>query len=151
MLPPSASLGDNKSMNSEALLIVDFPGHDRIEAQKVGSAWQFKVIGCVALQKEMKHRSTEQSDLLQWSLPTGVGHCDLLIRELILRARGEWKLPYEEVELCHCRNVPTDVVDQAILSGAHECARVSSATSASTACGTCRPDVQKMINYRLGR
>ena len=138
-------------MNTDTTLIVDFPGHDRIEAEKVGSAWKFKVIGCVALQKEVAQRSSAEADLMQWSLPVGVDHCDLLIRELILRARGEWKLPFEEAELCHCRNVPTEVVDQAILSGAHECARVSSATSASTACGTCKPDVQKMINYRLGR
>ena len=74
----------------------------------------------------------------------------ILFRELILRAQGKWQLPYESEELCHCRAVPTAVVDRAICAGAHTSRQVSEQTSASTACGTCRPDVEAMIKWRLG-
>lgn len=83
--------------------------------------------------------------------PTGTSPSDLLLRELILRARQEWQFPYNEDECCHCRAVPTAVVDQAICYGAHTPAKVSALTSASTACGSCRPDVEAIIRYRLGK
>lgn len=130
-------------------LVVDFPGRDRIEARGEGVQTETRVLGCVALQEKVKALAKADPDPAKWPMPEGTDHNDLLIREFILRARGEWKFPYADAELCHCRSVPTEVVDQAILAGAHTCVNVSSRTSASTACGTCRPDVQKIIDYRL--
>ena len=82
--------------------------------------------------------------------PHGASVGALLIREAILKAQGNWTPPYCEEELCHCRGIPTEKVDLAILSGAHTPRQVSAQTSASTACGTCRPNVEAMISYRLG-
>lgn len=76
-------------------------------------------------------------------------HSSILLRELILRLRQEFKLPYDETELCHCRAVPTAVVDRAIVSGAHTVQAVARVTSAGTSCGTCKPDTEKLIEYRL--
>lgn len=73
----------------------------------------------------------------------------LLLREAVLRAQGQWQLPYSEEELCHCRMIATSKVHQAILVGAHTTQQVSAETSASTACGTCRPDVQDLLDYIL--
>ena len=84
-------------------------------------------------------------------LPEGSGHAVLLLREVLLKAQGRWSFPYQEEELCHCRAVPTKKVDEAIVSGCHTPEDVSRATRASTSCGTCRPDVNAIINYRLGR
>lgn len=84
-------------------------------------------------------------------LPEGETPAALLMRELILKAQSKWALPYTEVELCHCRAIPTEKVDQAIVYGAHRPEVVSRRTSASTACGTCRPDVQSILNYRLNK
>jgi bacterioferritin-associated ferredoxin len=84
-------------------------------------------------------------------LPAGVSAGELCLREVILKARGEWNYPYKEVELCHCRGVDTEVVDQAICNGAHTPRKVSELTSASTACGTCRPDVEAILKFRLGK
>src|SRR5690349_12642395 len=81
--------------------------------------------------------------------PSGNSGPELMLRELILKAKGEWKFPYQEAELCHCRAVPLEVVDQAIMHGAHTPEIVSRWTSASTACGTCRKDVTAILNYRL--
>lgn len=81
-------------------------------------------------------------------LPTGTSGAELLLREVILKAQGRWQYPYEEEELCHCRAVPTKVVDSAILQGATRPELVSRWTSASTACGTCRKNVEAIIAYR---
>ena len=92
-----------------------------------------------------------EGDLQKLSLPEGVSPAALCLRELILKAKGEWSYPYESEELCHCRAVPTIVVDQAICVGAHTPRKVSDLTSASTACGTCRPDVESILIFRLGK
>lgn len=79
----------------------------------------------------------------------GSDHVSMLIRELILRARNSFELPYKDVELCHCRAVPTEVVDRAIVSGCHTVQSVARMTSAGTSCGTCKPDTESLIAYRL--
>ena len=82
-------------------------------------------------------------------VPSGRSGPELMLKELILKAQGQWQYPYGEDELCHCRAVPTEVVDRAILLGAHTPELVSRWTSASTACGTCRKDVTNILQYRL--
>lgn len=79
----------------------------------------------------------------------GADHVSVLIREMILRAREKFALPYADVELCHCRAVPTEVVDRAIISGCHTVQSVARMTSAGTSCGTCKPDTESLIAYRL--
>ncbi len=84
-------------------------------------------------------------------LPEGTSIEAICLREALLKLKGEWNYPYTEEELCHCRAVPTAVVDQAICTGAHTTRQVSERTSASTACGTCRPDVEAILKFRLGK
>jgi bacterioferritin-associated ferredoxin len=88
--------------------------------------------------------------LSELPIPKGKSLGEILLRELFLRAKGEWNFPYNEQDVCHCRVIPTAIVDAAIVCGAHTPREVSEQTSASTACGTCRPDVEAMIKYRLG-
>lgn len=76
-------------------------------------------------------------------------HVAILLRELVLRARDQFALPYKDAELCHCRAVPTEVVDRAIISGCHSVQSVARMTSAGTSCGTCKPDTESLIAYRL--
>ena len=89
------------------------------------------------------------STLANICMPQGKSREDLCVREALLKLKGEWDFPYKEEELCHCRAVLTEVVDQAICAGAHTPKKVSAMTSASTACGTCRPEVETIIKYRL--
>lgn len=81
-------------------------------------------------------------------IPTGPDHVSILIREIVLRARDQFELPYRDAELCHCRAVPTAVVDRAIVSGCHSVESVAKMTSAGTSCGTCKPDTESLIAYR---
>lgn len=82
-------------------------------------------------------------------IPTANDHSSILIRELVMKARGVFELPFQGEELCHCRAVPTSVVDRAIVGGCHTVQSVARMTSAGTSCGTCKPDTESLIAYRL--
>ncbi len=107
-------------------------------------------IGCHEMIEMMqKMRRHFGMDVSHWPLPDANDHASLLLKEVILKLRGQWFHPFEATEICHCRSVATQTVDQAIIAGAHTTESVSRQTSASTSCGTCRPEVQKIIDYRL--
>lgn len=128
----------------------ELKGRDLIEIKKTSAGAKIHVVGCPEVLTLVRKFLKEHGDDCQkWPMPTGDSHADLLLGEALLKMNGEWKLPYDQLELCHCRSVPTDVVDQAIVAGAHDTTTVSRCTSASTSCGTCRPDVQSLIDYRL--
>jgi bacterioferritin-associated ferredoxin len=89
--------------------------------------------------------------LIDIPLPEGKTHSAIMMRELLLKAKGQWNFPYKEDELCHCRAVTTRKVDDAIIGGCQSVEAVKRATSASTSCGTCRWDIESILKYRLGR
>lgn len=129
---------------------VNLEGRDRIEVALGVGTPRVQFRGCTELMDLMQSmRKNFGVDLKGWPIPQGSSHSEILLRELILKLRGEWQYPFKDDEVCHCRNISRQVIDQAIIAGAHTPAVVSRQTSASTACGTCRPDVQKMIDYRL--
>lgn len=129
--------------------IVEILGGDRIEAFREGDRWVLTGIMCAECRSLLAAGVRTGADPALWELPAGNSHSALLVRELLLKIRGEWKFPYADLELCHCRAIPAAAVDQAILCGAHTPETVSAISSASTACGTCRPDVQAILAYRL--
>ena len=109
-------------------------------------------VGCFEMMEMMqKMRRHFGLDVTRWPVPEANDHASLLLKEVILKLRGEWNHPYAEAEICHCRSVPTQTVDQAIIAGAHTTESVSRQTAASTSCGTCRPEVQKIIDYRTNK
>lgn len=129
---------------------VELDGRDRIEVRFEGSSPRVQFRGCSELMNLMQSmRKNFGVDIQQWPVPKGSSHSEILLRELVLKLRGEWDYPYKEDEVCHCRHVSCQTIDQAIVAGAHNTDTVSRQTSASTNCGTCRPEVQKMIDYRL--
>lgn len=130
----------------EVSLYLEIDNDENITSAKltgVGSSQFLKLLKAVRLSIKGKLK-----DII---LPEGSTSEALCLREVILKAKGEWQFPYLEEELCHCRGVLTAVVDGAICAGAHTSRKVSEQTSASTACGTCRPDVEAIIQYRLNK
>ncbi|XGC79520.1 bacterioferritin-associated ferredoxin [Bdellovibrio bacteriovorus] len=126
---------------------VDCEGED---LQKPGKVQKVSVLGCSEFMDMIrKMRRSFGSDIAKWPVPEGTDHSSLLLKEMVLKLRGQWQFPYAHAEICHCRTVATETVDQAIIAGAHSAEVVTRQTSASTACGTCRPEVQKIIDYRL--
>ena len=139
------------SNSFQSPVIVELDGCDRLELVSKNGNLSLKVIGCSKLLELLASLKSEYgSDIKTWILPQGTSHEFLLVRELILRSKGEWQPPFQHEEICHCRAISTRTVDQAILLGAHTSEVLTRRTSASSACGTCRPDVQDMIEYRLG-
>jgi bacterioferritin-associated ferredoxin len=135
---------------SQKVFRAELEGRDLIVAeQQSDGKYLFQVIGCADVLRLMT-----QYQLLGpvhlWPLPKGDGHAELLLREVLLKIRGEWMYPINSAEICHCRAVATALVDQAIVGGAHSPEKVSRQTSASTGCGTCRPEVEKLLRFRLG-
>ncbi len=86
----------------------------------------------------------------QWPLPNGTTHEQLLLREFVLRAQGQWQALSVGEEVCHCRAVSAQIIDHAVVMGAHTLEKIRRWTSANTACGTCLNDCEKIIERRLG-
>lgn len=138
-------------------LQVDLRGRDRFEVDfsfdDSGSPKGIRLVsvsGCSALETKLRSVIENINALQKWpeSLE-GRDHASILVRELLMRAMGKFERPYAEAELCHCRAVPTDIVDRAIVGGCHTTGMVARMTSAGTSCGTCKPDTEKLIAFRL--
>lgn len=130
-------------------IVAEILGRDRLEVTNL-NPFQMTVIGCEKLFEDLKILKTQHgADLSKWPLPQEKTHTHLLIKELILKLKGQWKHVYEHDEVCHCRNVSLESVEQALFLGAQTSEMISKWTMSSTACGTCRPDVEKIIEFRL--
>lgn len=134
---------------------VVLPGRDELRLSfelrgEIIDSVHLQAIGCPELLELVQQwRPRLSGSVRDLPLPEGDGHAVLMLRELILQARGEWSLPYDEDELCHCRAVPTAKVDAAIVGGAHTVKAVSQRTSAGTSCGACKRDIDSLLAYRL--
>ncbi len=127
-------------------------GRDFIQVELNDQMEQLRVhaVVCSSFHKLLsENRQKYGNDIIHWPLPLGSQHQDLLLKELILKLQNKWDFPIKEDEICHCRSISTQRVDQAIISGAHTPEMVSRQTNASTSCGTCRADVEKIIQFRL--
>ncbi len=132
---------------------VQLEGSDEFEIQLNPENKTFacrKRIGCAQVMKLFDSNVLEPLQAgKNPTLPEGTSHGALIVREIALRILNKWEPPYIETEICHCRMVSTHTVDQAILAGAHTTDQISRLTMASTSCGNCRVDVNKLIQYRL--
>jgi NAD(P)H-nitrite reductase large subunit len=72
----------------------------------------------------------------------------ILIREALEKLQGVYKNA-EDVEICHCRKINLSVIDQMIVLGAHTPEKVKAWCTAGSGCGTCRPEVQILIDERI--
>lgn len=133
-------------------VFVQIQTHDKIEVcfdPKHKTLISIRAKGCLRLLTLVEQYRKEIGTALDLlPMPIGDQHHHMLMREALLKAKKEWDFPYKEEELCHCRKVPTAVVDTSILQGAHTVEQVGKETSAGTACGSCRPHTQKIIDYR---
>ena len=136
----------------EAVIKLQIPGREELTLDVSGGQPKLTGIGDLSFLKLLKeYRQHLTAGIEKLPIPKGNSTGELMLREAILRAQGKWDFPFKEEETCHCRVISTEKVNQAILVGAHTSREVSEMTSASTACGTCRPDVEAMIDYRVNK
>lgn len=145
----------NLNQKTAVQVEVSLPGRDRVTLNldvqngEIRSA-DLTGSGCPQFLKLMNEwRSKLTGQLADVPLPDGHDHSAILMREAILKAKGEWSFPYAEEELCHCRAVATSKVDAAVISGCHNIRSIARETSAGTSCGSCRPNTEAIIAYRL--
>ncbi|MFN8847061.1 MAG: (2Fe-2S)-binding protein [Bdellovibrionales bacterium] len=130
-------------------VVAEIKGRDRLEVTSL-NPFKMKVIACHYVFDFLdQQKKLYGNDLSQWPIPEGHDHASLLIKELILKLKGQWMHVYQHEEVCHCRNVSLESLEQAIFLGAHSPEMISKWTSATTACGTCRSDVEKILHFRL--
>lgn len=111
---------------------------------------EWTVVGSLALltaAKALKKSFPKTIDQLQ--VPSGSDASTLLLKELVLKIKGEWALGDGDTEICHCRKISQQSIDRAIILGAHTLEKVRKRTSANTGCGACMPDVQELITKRV--
>ena len=135
---------------SETKVHLSIPGREELSLDVSSGKAVLTGVGDLQFLNLLKdYRAQLESGFESVKPPEGKSTGELMLREAILRVQGKWDFPFKEEETCHCRVVSTEKVNQAILVGAHTPREVSEMTSASTACGTCRPDVEAMIDYRI--
>jgi bacterioferritin-associated ferredoxin len=105
------------------------------------------VTGCDEIVKKVSELVNISPDPRDWPFQESKDHVSILINQLKLKVEGKWMLPYEHKELCHCRQVPTQVVEELIILGAHSQPEISQRCRAGTGCGTCRKDIVTLIQY----
>lgn len=111
---------------------------------------KMKARGCLSfLLFSQKMKASLKGPAQNLDLPHGHSHSELIWKEMIQRIQNQWKDPINHKELCHCRQVDADVVDRAVVYGAHTVEDIRKRTSANTGCATCLPDVQKVLKNRL--
>ena len=126
------------------------PGHESLECEVSENGQMIlKVIASTATMKLLRRLRASNPDISHWAIPSGNSISEILVRELILKVTGSWAFPLDQEELCHCRAIRTSRVDQAIVIGAHHVAKIRRMTSANTACGTCLPEIEKILQFRL--
>lgn len=132
-------------------LKVELKGQDCLEVTSL-VPFKMTITGCALLHQRLNEiKKAQGADVAKWTLVNEKDHVALLINELILKLQDKWQHPYLHEEVCHCRTITLETVEQAIMAGAHTPEMVSKWTTASTACGTCRPDVEKILAFRLGQ
>lgn len=125
---------------------VGFSGMDQIEVVcDGGKVTSSKVVGSLELLNKFKQ--WQKNPIL---ISSGKAPEDLLLKELSLKIQDKWPLTGDEPELCHCRKIPQINVERAIVLGAHSVEQVRARTSANTGCGTCLPDVERVLKAYLG-
>ena len=131
-------------------------GRDEIRAEidvtdGIITTAKLTAIGCLPFLKMVdEYRALIKGEIKNLSAPKTLEHSGLILKELVLKLRGEWDFPYKEAELCHCRAVSCDRVDAAIIFGAKTAEDVAKNTLAGTGCGTCRKNTENIIKYRWG-
>ena len=137
--------------SAKKLVIAKSDGRDQIQLETEDGKNKVIFVGCLEFTRLVKnYRAQFGNDVFKWPTPLGQSHSEMLVREFVLKLQNNWDYPYKDDEICHCRHVATKTVDQAILNGAHTHELAMRWTGCSTACGTCKPDVEKVIKYRTG-
>lgn len=108
----------------------------------------FEIKGCQQLRSHLEKLIAQQGmDIKNWVIE-GRSHAELLIKKILFQIKNT-PHPYQEAEVCHCRSVPLETIEEAIINGSHTIQSIRRVTTANTACGSCQHDVEAILRYWL--
>lgn len=122
----------------------------KFRAQIVFDETGIKTIGPLSLLKLVNSKiATEGEDPKKWQRIKSALHDDeIMLNNFIDKVCN--RLPIDEhIEICHCRMVNLDKIESAIFQGCRTVDEIIKYTLASTGCGTCRKDIEKIINQMM--
>lgn len=123
-------------------ITVEIPFKAKLEFQDI----QVRVRGSKKLMDQIqKLKSQYGAHPKAWPLQKVQTGEDILVNEFILKIKGEFSFCYKHEELCHCRNVMTEKVFTVIKDSCFKVEDVSRTTQAGTGCGSCRKDIEALI------
>jgi len=128
---------------------ISWRNSDFIEIDLKAGKVNLEVNGCQPLHDlANKINGISESEIDAYIAKLGLEHQELLMKEALLRLQGKWKFPYTEEELCHCRMIPTKVVDEAVIGGLRTPEEIGRFCSAGITCGNCGTDIAAIISCR---
>jgi NAD(P)H-nitrite reductase large subunit len=108
------------------------------------------ILGCEELRSRIEQIFQEQGPNIKTWVVTGKSHGDLLMKKMLFQL-NQVKGPYPDEEVCHCRSVSLETIEQSLFNGAHSVQAIRRTTTANTACGSCQGDVEAILAHWLGR
>ena len=127
---------------------VELQGRDSLKLVERNGKTHLQVNGCERLRQVIQTLIQEQGlQIKNWQV-RGTDHAELLVKKLIFQMTSK-PHPYKEDEVCHCRNISLEVIEQSIINGAHTIQAIRRTTTANTACGSCQSDVEAILDHWL--
>jgi bacterioferritin-associated ferredoxin len=107
------------------------------------------VRGSESLIRCIQERLEGSRDPKSWPISAEHSSEALILKEFILKAKGQWNPPYQEEMICFCRSIETQQICEAIISGVHHIDDLRELTTVNTGCGTCQDRIEDLIKYYL--
>lgn len=73
----------------------------------------------------------------------------LLLQGLLFKIQDHHQIPYSGEIVCDCRQVSSEVIDQALIASASNIEEIATWTTACTSCTSCKNKIEEMIQYRI--
>lgn len=122
-----------------------FQGYLKYDGANVKAAGSLSFLKLIQ-NKIQQHGSRPE----QWSLLPEVKNGDeAMLNHFILKVQAT-EVSTEHDEICHCRMVEREKIEQSLFQGSSTREEVSRTTLAGTGCGSCRADLEKILkkNFR---
>lgn len=112
---------------------------------------QLKVIGSLSLLNCFRSKlATEGEDVKKWTkFVNPISNEEVLLNHFIEKLTS--KQTEEHDEVCHCRLVSRITIVDSILQGCRTPEEISKSTLAGTGCGSCKKDLEKILNKMLNK
>lgn len=86
----------------------------------------------------------------KWTLLPEVSNGDQAMLNHFISKLQSHEVSAEHDEICHCRMVERERIEQSIFQGSRSREDVSRTTLAGTGCGSCRADLEKILKKNIG-